>query len=164
MAVATVLGLSHQTSRGTQPKNSSASENAPASRARTPRCTNACQRVCVSWLKSAGDDKTEVELRHTAVVPDEMWNEYGPGSVGVGWEGGVLGMALHLAGQEAAIQDRENWPFTAEGREFMRRSAEAWGEAHRRAGADEVTIARTVANTIAFYTGDPSAADPSASG
>jgi uncharacterized protein YndB with AHSA1/START domain len=103
-------------------------------------------------LTAQGADRTTVEMVHTAVVPDEMWSEYGPGAVGVGWEGGVLGMALHLGGAESAIEDRENWPFTEEGREFMRLSSEAWGEANRTAGADDETVARNVANTFAFYT------------
>ena len=119
-------------------------------------------------LTPAGEDQTLFELEHIAVVPDEMWNEYGPGAVGVGWEGGVLGLELHLQGREAAIEDREMWPFTEEGREFMRLSSVAWGEANRASGADDATVDRTVANTLAFYTtdpsADPSATDPSASG
>jgi uncharacterized protein YndB with AHSA1/START domain len=87
-------------------------------------------------LTEAGDEATTLELVHTAVVPDEMWSEYGPGAVGVGWEGGFLGLSLHLRGGEAAIEDREAWPFTSEGREFYRLSSEAWGAANVAAGAD----------------------------
>jgi hypothetical protein len=84
-----------------------------------------------------------------------MWQQFGPGAVGVGWEGGVLGLALHLQGRESAIEDREAWPFTDEGRQFMRLSSEAWGAANRAAGADEETVAQNVANTFAFYTTAP---------
>ena len=35
-----------------------------------------------------------LELEHTAVVPEERWDQYGPGAVGVGWDQGLLGLAL----------------------------------------------------------------------
>src|SRR5688572_879268 len=47
-------------------------------------------------LSPAGNDATVLELEHTAIVPDEVWGEYGPGAVGVGWDQGFLGLALHL--------------------------------------------------------------------
>ena len=49
-------------------------------------------------LTPDGDDATTLELVHTAIVPEEMWDQYGPGAVGVGWEGGLLGLELHLLG------------------------------------------------------------------
>ena len=49
-------------------------------------------------LSTVGDGATRLELEHIAVVPDEMWEEYGPGAVGVGWEQGLLGLSLHLRG------------------------------------------------------------------
>ena len=67
-------------------------------------------------LSSAGDDSTVVELDHTAVVPDDAWGEYGPGAVGVGWDMGVLGLALHLRGD--SVGDPLAWQVSAEGREF----------------------------------------------
>ena len=49
-------------------------------------------------LTPTGDASTTLELEHTAVVPDEVWEQYGPGAVGVGWDGGLLGLSLHLRG------------------------------------------------------------------
>jgi len=49
-------------------------------------------------LSRAGDNRTHFVLEHTAVVPEEFWAMYGPGAVGVGWEGGLLGLELHLRG------------------------------------------------------------------
>ena len=106
-------------------------------------------------LTPAGKDQTVLELEHIAVVPDEMWNEYGPGAVGVGWEGGALGLALHLRG--GSLDDPIAWQVGPEGREFNTRSSDAWGDAYRAAGADEETAARAVANTTAFYVPDASA-------
>jgi uncharacterized protein YndB with AHSA1/START domain len=109
-------------------------------------------------LSPAGDDSTLLELDHTAVVPEEMWAQFGPGAVGVGWDGGLLGLALHLYGAEAAIEDRATWPMSDEGREFNRLSSEAWGVANVAAGADPAAAAEAVKNSTAFYTVDPNAA------
>jgi uncharacterized protein YndB with AHSA1/START domain len=110
-------------------------------------------------LAAAGEDRTALELEHVAVVPDEMWDQYGPGAVGVGWEGGLLGLALHLAG--GTVGDSIAWQMSDEGRAFATGGSVAWGEANRAAGADEETVARTVANTTAFYAPDPEAAGAS---
>jgi uncharacterized protein YndB with AHSA1/START domain len=98
---------------------------------------------------------TRFELEHTAIVPDDRWDEYGPGAVGTGWDGGLLGLTLHLRGK--ALDDPVAWQSSAEGRAFATRSSEAWGDAHRAAGADPETVARGVANTTAFYAPDPEA-------
>jgi uncharacterized protein YndB with AHSA1/START domain len=109
-------------------------------------------------LTAEGVESTTVELEHVAAVPPEMWDQFGPGAVGVGWDGGMLGLGLHLEGGEIAIEDRAAWPFSDEGREFYQRSSEAWGEANHAAGADAETVAGNVAATTAFYTTDPGAA------
>jgi len=40
---------------------------------------------------------TRLELQHVAHVPDEMWEQFGPGAVGAGWDSGLFGLTLHLA-------------------------------------------------------------------
>lgn len=106
-------------------------------------------------LTPAGDDRTTLELEHTAVVPDEMWDQFGPGAVGVGWDGGFLGLALHLRGK--VLDDPVAWQMSLEGREFSTRCSTAWGDASRAAGTDPETVARNVANTTAFYAPEPEA-------
>lgn len=106
-------------------------------------------------LSPAGDDQTVFELEHTAVVPDDRWAEYGPGAVGVGWEQGLLGLALHLRG--GSVGDPIAWQLSAEGRDFAQRSSEAWGAANQAAGADPAVAAQAVANTTAFYAPEPDA-------
>jgi uncharacterized protein YndB with AHSA1/START domain len=107
-------------------------------------------------LLPASPDSTTLELVHTAIVPAEMWEMYGPGAVGVGWDGGMLGLGLHLAGGH--LDDKEAWQVSDEAREFYRLSSRAWGEASRAAGTDEATVAANVANTTAFYAPPPEAA------
>jgi len=106
-------------------------------------------------LTPAGEDRTAFVLEHVAVVPEEMWAEYGPGAVGVGWDGAVLGLALHLEG--GTVGDPIAWQLSDEGRAFATRNSEQWGEAYRAAGGDPDAVARAVANTTAFYAPEPSA-------
>jgi uncharacterized protein YndB with AHSA1/START domain len=106
-------------------------------------------------LTAAGEESTTVELEHTAIVPDEFWTDYGPGAVGVGWDGGMLGLALHLRG--GSIDDPMAWQLSEEGREFSARSSEAWGAASVAAGTDPEAAQRSVASTTAFYAPPPEA-------
>jgi uncharacterized protein YndB with AHSA1/START domain len=106
-------------------------------------------------LTAAEGEATTLELEHTAIVPDEFWNVYGPGAVGVGWEGGLLGLSLHLSG--GSVGDPIAWQLSDEGRDFNTRSSEAWGAASEAAGADPAEVASMVANTTQFYAPDPAA-------
>ncbi|HEY6569007.1 MAG TPA: SRPBCC family protein [Candidatus Limnocylindrales bacterium] len=128
----------------------------------------ACERphrLRVSWgdessvvelrLAPADADSTILELEHTAVVPDEMWAQFGPGAVGVGWEGGLMGLSLHLHG--GSIADPMAWQVSDEGRAYYGRSSEAWGAANVAAGADPEAAATAVVNTTAFYAPEPDA-------
>lgn len=116
----------------------------------------------VTWvtvrLVEQGPEHTRFELEHvakTADVPAEMWDVFGPGATGVGWDGGLLGLALHLGTQAASLSPAEAqaWAFTDEGRAFYRAAADAWGAAHEAAGADPETAARGADATYGFYTG-----------
>jgi uncharacterized protein YndB with AHSA1/START domain len=106
-------------------------------------------------LTSLDDGSTRFELEHIAIVPDEAWAMYGPGAVGVGWDGGLLGLALHLS--KESVGDPIAWQLSEEGREFNTRSSMAWGAANEVAGADPEAAAAAVANTTAFYAPDPGA-------
>lgn len=101
-------------------------------------------------LSAVNEATTRFEMEHIAVVPEEMWSEYGPGAVGVGWDGGVLGLSLHLATGKT-VDDPVAWQLSDEGRAWTKLSSEAWGAANEAAGADPAAAARGVANTILFY-------------
>jgi uncharacterized protein YndB with AHSA1/START domain len=104
-------------------------------------------------LTPSDDGATTLELEHTAIVPEEFWTTYGPGAVGVGWEGGLLGLALHLTG--GTVGDPIAWQTSDEGRDFNTRSSEAWGVASVLGGEDPAAVATMVANTTQFYAPDP---------
>ena len=114
----------------------------------------------VTWLtiRLTGDrGGTRLELEHTgrvADVPAEFFEQFGSGATGVGWDQGLLGLALHLSG-EAGIppEDAEAWMIGEEGVRFARRAADAWGAADVADGADPAAATRAAAATFAFYTG-----------
>ena len=106
-------------------------------------------------LTRLDDERTRFEFDHSATVPEEQWGQFGPGAVGVGWDGGLLGLSLHLQG--GSVGDGVAWQLSDEGRAFLTKSSEAWGKAHRASGADEETVATGVANTTSFYAPDPNA-------
>jgi uncharacterized protein YndB with AHSA1/START domain len=95
------------------------------------------------------DGGTTLTLVHTAVVPPEMWDNFGPGGVGVGWDLALLGLAAHLAGIElGSPSELETNP---EMHACMTASSEAWGVAFGESGADPDVVERTTAATTAFY-------------
>ncbi len=114
----------------------------------------------VSWLTvTLADDAsggTRLELEHIAHVEGDLWDRFGPGAVGVGWDLALMGLARHLA--SGAAVDRAAamaWSTSAEGKDFMRRTSEAWGEASIAAGTEESAARAAAARTTAFYTGEP---------
>lgn len=117
----------------------------------------------VTWLTvrlaEEGPDRTRLELEHTARVadvPPGMWETFGPGATGVGWDGGLLGLSLHLGALDGAISPEEAaaWAVTDEGKSFYRAAADSWGAAHVAAGADADTAGRAADATYGFYTGE----------
>jgi uncharacterized protein YndB with AHSA1/START domain len=104
-------------------------------------------------LSPGPDGDTEFELVHAAVVDEVFFPTYGPGATGVGWDLGLLGLALHLAGVE--IANPSEFESSPEAREFSRLSAAAWGAAHLAAGGDPAQVEAAVEATTKFYVPDP---------
>lgn len=111
----------------------------------------------LSWIElrltAEGAEETLLTLEHVAHV-DDHWREYGPAATGVGWELGLLGLALHLAsGGSFDPADGAAWAASAEGRRMMALSAAAWGEAAIAAGEEPGEARAAAERTRAFYTG-----------
>ncbi len=104
-------------------------------------------------LSKDDDGGTRFELEHTATVPDEMWGQFGPGAVGVGWDGTLLGLAQHLSNGFASLEERAAWQESPEAKRFMAASSELWGTAFAAAGAPPEQIEAAVRATTEFYTG-----------
>ena len=122
----------------------------------------------VTWLvvrlTATSAEGTRVQFEHTSLesdIPPGFWEQFGPGATGVGWDGGMLGLALHLAGSEGVNPESiEEWAFTDEGRAFYRAAADAWGSAHVASGAEPEAAARAADATFGFYTGQTEAGMP----
>jgi uncharacterized protein YndB with AHSA1/START domain len=115
----------------------------------------------VSWIELTltpeGDDRARFSLEHIAHVDDEMWAQYGPGAVGIGWELGLMGMSLYLAGDGGPV-DRdavEAWQRSEAGREFVIRSSEGWAEASIASGTDAGEARAAQERVTEAYTAPP---------
>jgi hypothetical protein len=119
----------------------------------------------VSWVTveltgETGGAEATIELRHTAHPPEEFWDQFGPGAVGVGWDLSLLGLALHLESGEAVDQaEVEAWSISSEGKAFIVAASEGWGDAAIADGDDRETAQRRVKATGAFYSGELSGPD-----
>jgi uncharacterized protein YndB with AHSA1/START domain len=115
----------------------------------------------ISWVTirlAADGERTRFELEHVsrvADIPEGMWETYGPGATGVGWDGGLLGLGLHLGATEGSLApgEAEAWAMTEEGRSFYRGAADGWAIAQVADGTDPELAARNADATYAFYTG-----------
>ena len=113
----------------------------------------------VSWvtvtLSKISTDRTEVRLEHLADFPEEFWEEFGPGAVGIGWDMALFGLAEHFAPDPAVVPETaEAWVASAEGRNFARRSSDAWCDASIALGTDEEAARAAADRVTAFYTGE----------
>ncbi|MCC3764794.1 SRPBCC family protein [Glycomyces sp. TRM65418] len=113
----------------------------------------------VSWIEvRLGDEgeRTVLELVHEAFVDPELWRQFGPGAVGVGWDGGLHGLGDYLeTGEPLDSAEWEAWMTGPEGVEYARMTAEAWGRAAVADGDDPDEAQAAVEAVIAFYTTPP---------
>jgi uncharacterized protein YndB with AHSA1/START domain len=112
----------------------------------------------VSWIEvrlttePAGG--TRLVLEHIAHVDDELWAEFGPGAVGIGWDMGFMGLATHLSsGDSVAQREGAAWAASAEGRQFMSLASERWSDASVAAGTDPAGARAAADRITAAYTG-----------
>jgi len=110
----------------------------------------------VTWVDARIDDTSDgrahLTLEHIAHVPDAMWDQFGPGAVGVGWDLALAGLANHIAtGESVKPSDGLAWLLSEDGREFVRRASDDWGRASIVSGTDQAAAHTAVARTTAAY-------------
>jgi uncharacterized protein YndB with AHSA1/START domain len=113
----------------------------------------------VSWIEvrlTEEEGGTRFELVHIGHVADELWDEYGPGATGIGWDQGLLGLAQHLSDPAGAITPETalTWMLSDEGKELTRRSSDAWAAAAIAAGDDPAAARRRADTCYAAYTAE----------
>lgn len=115
----------------------------------------------VSWLEvrlTEAGAGTTLELVHEAFVDPEMWERFGPGAVGAGWDLGLMGLGLHLeSGAAVDPKEAEAWTLSPDGVEFVRLVTTGWAEAAVADGDDPTRAHEAAARTLGFYTTPPEA-------
>lgn len=113
----------------------------------------------MSWLEvrlSEGGGGTVLELVHEAPVEPALWRQYGPGAVGIGWDGLLHSLGHYLATTESLDADEwERWMTGPEGAAYARLLGEAWGDAAIADGDDPEEAKSAVDAVVAFYTVPP---------
>ena len=111
----------------------------------------------VSWVEvrllADGDSHTRLTLTHTALL-SEHWDTYGPGAVGVGWELGLMGLAIHIVQPNEPKPDEVAFATSTSGKSLITGSSERWGHASIAAGTDPDAAEAAARRTTAFYTGE----------
>ncbi len=112
----------------------------------------------LSWVDvevvADGAGRARLTLTHSS-RPSDHWDRFGPGATGVGWEMGLVGLAIHLSDPQAALPEDATFTDTEEGKAFVRGCSAAWGEAAIAAGSDPDAACAAARRTAAFYTGEP---------
>jgi len=105
-------------------------------------------------LRFSGEGASSSLTLDHEVDEDDHWRDYGPAAAGVGWEGSLLALDLHLREDPAASPEAMlEFGASDAGRDFVRRSAAAWAAASIAAGDDAEWSRQAAVHTAAFYTG-----------
>jgi uncharacterized protein YndB with AHSA1/START domain len=111
----------------------------------------------VSWitvtLSPADGGRAHLALEHVAYVDDELWSQFGPGAVGLGWDLALMGLELHLAtGEPVDPEAGQAWPLSDEGKRFVTAASEDWARASIAAGTPAEEAMAAAERATAFYT------------
>ena len=109
-------------------------------------------------LEAIDQEATRMTLEHIAHEDPEFlgfWEQFGPGSLGVGWDIAIAGLAEHLrtGGEGTFAADEASWMKTDDGRSFVRTSSDAWVDAEIAFGTDAPHARSAGDRTFEFYTG-----------
>lgn len=113
----------------------------------------------VSWvtvtLEAIDGATTRLTLEHSAEVPPDFWDQYGAGATGVGWDLGLMGLALHIeTGNSNPPEESAVWMASEDGRSFVRTSSDAWAHSAIADGEEEAWAREAAERTRRFYTGE----------
>jgi len=112
----------------------------------------------VSWIEvtitPVDETHATFTLEHIAIPKEEFATEFGPGAVGIGWDMGLIGLALHTASGKAVDPAAyQTWAMTEDGLDFVRQSSARWRDASIANGTDPDAAQAAADRVTAFYTG-----------
>jgi uncharacterized protein YndB with AHSA1/START domain len=113
----------------------------------------------VSWIDVSingdGPGRARLTVEHIIGADDEIWREFGPGAVGMGWDSMLLGLAIHLGtGESIDPAFGQQWIGTGDGRRFLMLSGEAWHGANIDSGADPAAARASTDRCVKAYLGE----------
>jgi uncharacterized protein YndB with AHSA1/START domain len=116
----------------------------------------------ISWVDvtlTPVDDQTRLLLEHTAPVDPTMWEQFGPGAVGIGWELALIGLDEHLLSPDFDPVQATGWTTGQDARpylaEFVTGCSHAWVEASIAAGTDPDAVRAAGTRCTEAYTAPP---------
>jgi uncharacterized protein YndB with AHSA1/START domain len=116
----------------------------------------------LSWLEvtlTPDGERTALEFAHEAYVEPELWGQFGPGAVGVGWDLALMGLGQHLdSGAQVDKEQALAFPVSPDGTAFVGAAAAGWAGAAMADGDERGVAEQAAARTVAFYTIAPEAA------
>lgn len=115
-------------------------------------------------LDPEDDGTTELELTHTSDLAPEVFEEFGPGAIAVGWEIALMGLAAYTDGWHHTCQGDVPvpgplWLASGQAAEYVRGWSIRWAAASIAAGTDEELARRGEAATARAYGGAPADAE-----
>ena len=120
----------------------------------------------VSWVDVAlvdDGDGSVLRLEHTAPVDPAMWQEFGPGAVGIGWEMALMGLDEHLRSPDSAPGEVQAWLEGSEGRAYLTEcihgASSAWADASITAGTHPEQARSAAERCTTAYTAWPEAGE-----
>lgn len=109
-----------------------------------------------SWvdvgLEATKEGQARLTLTHTAIL-SAHWDEYGPGAAGIGWEWGMLGLAIHMERRTEPMPGAAEFVASDSGWAFFAGSSDGWANAAIAAGASPAAAQAAANRATAFYTG-----------
>ena len=111
----------------------------------------------MSWVevRIAPEEAARSRLTLSHICPvDDHWQKYGPGAVGVGWDLGLFGLAVHLLGAGSDRFDEDAFTASIEGKAIIAGVGEDWRRAAVAAGENPAQAEAAAKQTTAFYTGE----------
>lgn len=132
----------------------------PASFAVTWEFAQQVSWVAVTLTEESSDTRsgptTILEVAHEAQIDEAFWDQFGPGAAGVGWDLGLMGLALHLD-VDVPVNPEEAmaWPTTPDGTRFVTLAADGWAQAAIADGDDADNARAAAKRTVGFYTTVP---------